>query len=157
MSPILGRYQNADRQFYGISAFNMNRGATRYFDIDTASNTFNVNSFQDNGGNLGVKLDHFFIAVRGCNTSSSQKWFKVTDQTCDTTAGCTGDNLYPTLDGSAYFCYTCFYTCFTCDGSLVNNCTDCVSANYRTFDTGAKTCNCVTGYIDIGLPLCYPC
>jgi len=88
VSPILGRYQNADRQFYGISAFNMNRGATRYFDIDTASNTFNVNSFQDNGGNLGVKLDHFFIAVRGCNTSSSQKWFKVTDQTCDTVIIC---------------------------------------------------------------------
>jgi len=60
--------------FWGISAFNVSRGVARDFNFksDYYSGGGNVDtSYSTNIGTYDIRLDYFFIAVRGCNVTNN--------------------------------------------------------------------------------------
>ena len=152
-----GRYEDADRMFWGMTAFNVSRAFSRGFnlqtDYTTTTSPLNIDAnyaAYSNAGTYLVSMDYFFIATRNCDNSSH--WFIVTTQTCQ--SNCTSPLTY-TLNSTARYCNSCDQTCLTCDGSLPNNCTSCLNTTYRVL--ASSTCGCQSGYIDVGVVNCYPC
>lgn len=123
-------YTAADRMFYGMGAFNLSRATRRLFYLNTDSyNTIN-SAYTNNYGTYAVRIDFFWLAVRGCNTS--HPWFDIYDMTCDNNCNRGGNitDRYETNPGS--FCARCHYTCVTCDAAHYTNCTDfCNHTQFR--------------------------
>lgn len=139
----------------------MSRGNLRDFNFQsnyyqTSGNTLDSN-YSTNIGTFNLLLSYFFIATRSCN--STIPWFEILTHTVSCVANSNCDNsTVETLSGSAKYCKACHYTCLTCTlGALAQNCTACESTYYRLLDPAAHTCDCQPGYIDVGIPLCYPC
>lgn len=150
-------YTEADRMFYGMSAFSLSRATERLFNLDTTDyNTLNAN-FLTNYGTYLVQVDFFWIATRLCDTSdpgdNNKKWFDIYAFTCEDSCNNTNSSLYNTTPGD--FCEGCHYSCLTCTGSLATDCASCYY-NYSRYLTGS-TCPCNTSFINVGSRLCYPC
>lgn len=74
-------YQAQDRMFFGMGAFNLSRATRRVFYLNT-DNYNNLNTdYTNNYGTYSVRIDFFWLAVRGCN--NSHPWFDIYDMTCD--------------------------------------------------------------------------
>lgn len=98
-------------------------------------------------------MDYFWIARRGCNFSTPQIYWDTKTLQCYDDCGAAPVSTFNTTPG--YFCKGCDISCYQCSGSLPGNCTSCVSWYFRV--PSGNFCLCKTGYIDIGVSLCYPC
>jgi hypothetical protein len=72
---VIGRYQRDNSMFWGMSAFNVSRGTTRDFNLNTvfyktSGDTLST-GYSTNTGTYNVRMAHFFIATRGCNITNS--------------------------------------------------------------------------------------
>jgi len=58
-------------------------------------------------------------------------------------------------DDGSLICPQCYFTCASCTGPTVSECTACNAAYFRVLAT--NTCSCMSGYYDSGVQICSPC
>lgn len=110
---VPGRYEDKDRTFWGLSSIQTSRGISKVFNFQSNyfSNSDPIDTnYEQSISTFSATLSYFFIARRGCDTSSgAEEWFHVSDQTCRDKNSC--NSATETLPGDARYCSTCHYTC----------------------------------------------
>ena len=90
-----------------------------------------------------------------CNTTGTNKYFMNGNKTC--TSACPTNGYYA---DASYTCQSCDSTCYTCNGTTINNCLTCnITGTYKYFMNGNKTCMsaCPTGYYADASYICQSC
>ena len=146
-------YKDVNRMFFGMSAFKLSRATERNFNLNTTQYANLNTGYSTNFGTYLVQVDFFWIASQTCN--NTEPFLDIYEMNC--TDNCTASangTLYSTNPGD--YCDRCHYSCLTCNGAYINNCSTC-NYNLSRFSNNSNSCPCNTSFIDVGVSLCYPC
>lgn len=138
--------------FFGISEFNLSMSDTRYLNVETANISLVSLLYDKNNAMNQVTYNMFFFAKRVCSvlTEYYNPLTYICVTTCPTTSIATPAFL---------LCKPCHYSCVTCTVGLSSTgCSGvCDPSKNRVANSAGGVCNCLPGFVDVGVAMCDPC